>query len=157
MSTRWFEDWAIGEVHDYGGLTVSAEEIVAFARRYDPQYFHVDAEAAKHSPFGGLIASGWHSMALWIKMAVGGLIAADDPASMGSPGALEIRWLVPVRPGDHLRCRSEVVEKVELASRPDRGIIRLRTEMFNQKSEVVMRFVAQRLTRKRPAGEISTT
>ena len=150
MPTRWFEDWEIGEVQDYGGYTVSEEEILAFARQFDPQPFHIDPEAAKDSPFGGLIASGWHTGALWMKMHVAALIGERNHAAIGSPGLIELRWIKPLRPGDTLRCRSTVVEKVELRSRPDRGIVRSRHEVFNQKDDLVMSFIGQGLVLKRP-------
>ena len=153
MGTRWFEDWQIGDVLEYGGYTLAEEEIVAFARRFDPQPFHINAEAAKHSPYGGLIASGWHTCALWMKMSVPALIGEDNKAAIGSPGFRDLRWLKPVRPGDTLRCRTTIAEKVDLGSRPDRGIVRLQNEVLNQHDEVVMRFVGQALTLKRPQTE----
>lgn len=150
MPVRWFEDWEVGEVHDYGSYTVTQEEIVAFARQFDPQPFHIDPEAAKASPYGGIIASGWHTGALWMRMHVDAQIGERNPAAIGSPGLLELRWVKPVRPGDTLRCRSTLIEKVELRSRPDRGILRSRHEVFNQNDEIVMWFIGQGLMRKRP-------
>lgn len=151
MSVRWFDDWEVGEVHDYGSYTVTEEEIVAFARQFDPQPFHIDPEAAKASPYGGIIASGWHTGALWMRMHFDAQIGERNPAAIGSPGLLELRWVKPVRPGDTLRCRSTVIEKVELRSRPDRGIVRSRQEVFNQNGEVVMWFIGQGLLLKRPS------
>jgi acyl dehydratase len=130
---------------------VTEEEIIEFAREFDPQPFHIDPEAAKQSPYGGLIASGWHTCALWMKMTVPAMIGENNKAAVGSPGVLELRWIKPVRPGDTLRVRSTVIEKVDLKSRPDRGIIRSRNEVFNQKNELVMSLIGQGLTLKRPA------
>jgi acyl dehydratase len=152
MPTRWFEDVPLGRVLEYGSYTVTEEEIVEFAREFDPQPFHIDREAAKQSPYGGLIASGWHTCALWMKMSVPVMIGENNKAAVGSPGVLELRWVKPVRPGDTLRVRSTVVEKVDLKSRPDRGIIRSRNEVFNQKDELVMSMIGQALTLKRPAA-----
>jgi acyl dehydratase len=156
MPTRWFEDVPIGRVLEYGSYTVTEQEIVEFAQQFDPQPFHIDAEAAKQSPYGGLIASGWHTCALWMKMSVPVMIGENNKAAVGSPGALELRWIKPVRPGDTLRCRSTVIEKVDLRSRPDRGIIRSRNEVFNQKDELVMSLIGQALTLRRPAGTDET-
>ncbi len=151
MPTRWFEDVPIGRVLEYGSYTVTEQEIIEFAQAFDPQPFHIDPEAAKQSPFGGLIASGWHTCALWMKMSVPVMIGENNKAAVGSPGVLELRWIKPVRPGDTLRVRSTVVEKVDLKSRPDRGIIRSRNEVFNQKDELVMSLIGQALTLKRQA------
>jgi acyl dehydratase len=151
MPTRWFEDVPIGRVLEYGSYTVTEEEIIEFAQQFDPQPFHIDPEAAKQSPYGGLIASGWHTCALWMKMSVPVMIGENNRAAVGSPGVLELRWIKPVRPGDTLHVRSTVIEKVDLKSRPDRGIIRSRNEVFNQKDELVMSLIGQGLTLKRPA------
>lgn len=153
MPTRWFEDWETGRVLEYGGYTLTEDEIVAFARKFDPQPFHIDPEAAKRSPYGGLIASGWHTCALWMKMSVPALICDGNKAAIGSPGFKDLRWLKPVRPGDTLRCRTTIGEKIDLQSRPDRGIVRLENEVLNQNDEVVLRFVGQALTLKRPKAE----
>jgi acyl dehydratase len=139
-----FEDFDPGQTYELGaGHTVTAEEIVEFATRYDPQYFHVDAEAAKESPFGGLIASGWHTAALFMRMYVDAILSHSE--SMGSPGVEELRWLVPVRPGDTLRGRATILEATPSAKRNDRGTIRARFEALNQRDEIVMTFVARGL------------
>ena len=104
---RYWEDFQVGEVSEVGPVTVSQDEIVEFATRFDPQPFHVDPEAARRSPFGGLIASGWHTTALFMGMFVRAVLL--DSASLGSPGVEEIRWTAPVRPGDTLTGRSTVV------------------------------------------------
>ncbi|MCC6179044.1 MAG: MaoC family dehydratase [Chloroflexi bacterium] len=135
---RYFEDFEPGQVFDLGSVALSAEEIVAFARQYDPQSFHTDPEAAEDSPYGGLIASGWHTAVLYMRLLVDGLFR--DTAGMGSPGLDELRWLKPVRPGDTLTGRCTVLDRTPSRSKPDRGIVRFRAEMANQAGEVVLRF-----------------
>jgi acyl dehydratase len=138
---RHWEDFEAGQVYELGRRTVTADEIVAFAREFDPQPFHLDEQAAARGPFGGLVASGWHTAALFMRMYVEELI--NDTVSMGSPGVEELRWLVPVRPGDELRGRVTVLEATPSATRPDRGTIRARMEMLNQRDEVVLTMVAR--------------
>lgn len=138
---RYWEDFEAGQVYELGPHTVTAEEIVEFARQFDPQPFHLDEEAAARGPFGGLIASGWHTAALFMRMYVEELI--NETVSMGSPGIEELRWLVPVRPGDELRGRVTILEATASATRPDRGTIRARMEMLNQRDEVVLTMVAR--------------
>jgi acyl dehydratase len=133
---RWFEDFRVGEVVEFGPVIVTEREIVEFATRYDPQPFHVDADAAAHGPFGGLVASGWHTTALFMGMFVRGVLL--DSASLGSPGVEELRWVAPVRPGDELRGRSTVVELRESATNPHRGTVFTRNEVVNQDGTVVM-------------------
>jgi acyl dehydratase len=148
MSMRYFEDFAAGDTQELGEATVTAEEIVAFGRQFDPQPFHVDEERAKHSPFGGLIASGWHTAAIFMRLLVDGLL--NSTASMGSPGIDELRWLQPVRPGDTLRARFTVVETTPSTRRPDRGTVRSTCEMINQRGEVVMRVTGINIIGRRP-------
>lgn len=138
---RHWEDFEAGQVYELGARTVTRDEIVAFARQFDPQPFHLDEEAAARSPFGGLIASGWHTAALFMRMYVDELI--NDTVSMGSPGVEELRWLVPVRPGDELRGRVTILEAAPSSTRPDRGTIRARMELRNQRDEVVLTMVAR--------------
>jgi acyl dehydratase len=137
----FFEDLTPGRVFELGSREVAADEIVAFAREFDPQPFHVDAEAAKTSPFGGLIASGWHSASLLMRMYVDEVLS--QAASMGSPGVEELRWLVPVRPGDVVRGRVTIVEASPSSARPDRGTVVGEFELFNQRDELAMRFRAR--------------
>ena len=146
--TRHFEDFAAGDVFELGSRTVTKEQIVAFAREYDPQFLHVDDGAATAGPFGGLIASGWHTGAIWMRMYVDTLLV--DSASMGSPGIEELRWLQPVRPGDTLRGRLTVLETTPSERRPDRGTVRSRGEMLNQRDEVVLTMVARGFFGRRP-------
>jgi len=141
MPELYFEDLEPGRVHELGSHTVSEEEIVAFARQWDPQSFHVDPEAAKESVFGGLIASGWHTGAMWMRLYVDSLL--DGAASMGSPGIEELRWLAPVRPGDTLHGRLTVLEATPSERRPDRGTVRIRGEMVNQDGATVLSMVSR--------------
>ena len=147
---RWFEDFTPGAVFEYGDYEMTEAEIIEFATKYDPQAFHVDAEAAKHSNFGGLIASGWNTVGAVMRMMVDHHIS--PAASMGSPGIDELRWLQPVRPGDRLRVRITVVESVPSRSKPDRGIVKSFTEALNQRGEVVMTMRGMGMLRRRPAG-----
>jgi acyl dehydratase len=146
---RYFEDFRPGEVLDLPPVTVSAEEIVAFASRYDPQPFHVDPEAAKASAFGGLVASGWHTVALFMGSFVRAVLL--DAASMGSPGVEEIRWLAPVRPGDVLHPRATVEDARPSSTRADRGTVVTLCEVFNQDETLVMRLRARSFFGRRPA------
>ena len=133
---RFFEDFRPGEVLEFGDYLVTEDEIVEFAKRYDPQPFHVDHEAAEKSIYGGLIASGWMTGSIVMRILVDHFISPES--SMGSPGVDEIRWTKPVRPGDRLRVRVTVVEARRSQSKPDRGIIQLQQEAINQDGETVM-------------------
>ncbi len=148
--TLYFEDFAVGDTRELGGRTVSEAEIVAFGRQFDPQPFHIDPEAASRSPFGGLIASGWHTAALAMRMVVDELLPPGS-GSLGSPGVDELRWHHPVRPGDTLRVRTEVVETVPSRSKPDRGLVKLRYRVLNQRDEEVMSLIGMGLFRRRSA------
>lgn len=132
----YFEDFPVGSVFDLGTVTVTEEEIITYARQFDPQYFHIDPERAKDSIFGGLVASGWHSTALFMRLFFDTLLSRTD--SIASPGVDEVRWLRPVRPGDTLRGRFTVTAANPSKSRPTMGIVRSRCEMFNQHDELVM-------------------
>ena len=149
MPELFFEDLEAGQVVDLGSHAVSEEEILAFARQWDPQPFHVDPEAAKGSVFGGLIASGWHTGALWMRLYVDSIL--DGAASMGSPGIEELRWLAPVRPGDTLTGSLTVLETTPSERRPDRGTVRIRGEMTNQDGVVVMSMTSRGHFGRRPA------
>ena len=135
MPDLHFEDIQPGQVYELGTRTVTEDELIAFARDFDPQPFHVDPEAAKESVFGGLVASGWHTGAIWMRMYVDTMLGA---AARGSPGIEELRWLAPVRPGDTLTGRLTVLEATPSATKPDRGTIRIRGEMVNQDGVTVM-------------------
>ena len=133
---RYFEDFTPGQVIELGQRTIEKDEIIAFARQFDPQVFHLDEEAAKKSIYGGLIASGWHTGSLMMRMLYDGLV--KDTLSMGSPGVDELRWLKPVRPGDLLSARLTVTECIPSRSKPDRGIVKSVIELRNQHGEVVV-------------------
>ncbi|MBU8897724.1 acyl dehydratase [Corallococcus sp. H22C18031201] len=145
---RYFEDFEVGEVSECGPHVVTREEILAFAKQFDPQPFHVDDEAARQSIFGGIIASGWHTAAICHRLVVEGLLG--KAASMGSPGVDELRWLKPVRPGDALSVRVELLEKQPSRSKADRGSFKFRFQVSNQKGEVVMTEIANALFARRP-------
>jgi acyl dehydratase len=136
MATRYFEDFPVGSYAEIGSVCVTEEEIRSFAQRYDPQPFHVDPERAKEWPYGGLIASGWHTCAMMMRLVVDHFI--DGDTSLGSPGLGPIRWKLPVRPGDVLRVRGRVADSKRSASRPDRGVVTLEVEVLNQNDEIVM-------------------
>lgn len=149
MDTRYLDDLAPGQRFSTPGLTLTEAEIIDFAWRYDPQSFHLDANAAADSPYGGLIASGFHSLSICFRLFIqSGILAA---ASMGSPGIDELRWLAPVRPGDTLHGEIEVLEVRPSSSKPDRGIARLKYHALNQRGEVVLSFIVNHLLRRRPA------
>ena len=132
----YLEDFAAGQVRESPPRTLTRDEIIDFARRYDPQPFHVDEDAARRSVFGGLIASGWQTVGIMMRLLWDTFL--KDTASLGSPGSDEIRWLKPVRPGDTLHARFTIVEVVPSRSKPDRGIVRTFTEVLNQHGDVVM-------------------
>jgi acyl dehydratase len=133
---RYFEDYLPGSVSLLGSITVEQEEMIAFARRYDPQLFHTDPDAARKTVFGGLVASGWLTGALAMRLIADQYVSRV--ASLGSPGIDEVRWLKPVRPGDELSVRLTVIEARRSQSKPDRGIVRSFVEVINQNDEVVM-------------------
>jgi acyl dehydratase len=145
---RYWEDFQVGEVAELGPVAVSEDEIVEFARRFDPQPFHVDPEAARESPFGGLIASGWHTAAIYMGMFVRGVL--EGTASLGSPGVEELRWLAPVRPGDTLRGRTTITDLQPSSTSPGRGTIFGSHEVLNQADVVVMRFRSRGFIARRP-------
>ena len=133
---RFFEEYAAGQTWEFGDVELSEQSIVEFARRYDPQVFHVDREAAKQSAFGELVASGWHTGVESVRLLVDHLFSKT--ANLGSPGMDEVRWPRPVRPGDVLSVRLTVLEARQSQSKPDRGVVRADIETLNQHREVVM-------------------
>src|SRR3954471_5277106 len=145
---RWFEDYAPGAIAEFGPIRVDETEVVDFGRRFDPQPFHVDAGAAAAGPFGGLIASGWHTCALMMRLFAQEFLS--PASSLASPGVDELRWILPVRPGDELVLRTTVEEARSSRSKPERGLVRTRIELINQADEVVLRMVAMNLIRRRP-------
>ena len=132
----YWEDFPVGSVREFGGITMTREDIVEFARRFDPQPFHVDEEAARHSPFGGLIASGWHTASVAMRMACDAFLL--ESASLGSPGIEQLNWVKPVRPGDTLHAVLTVQEVRPSQSKPDRGTARIHIDVTNQADELVM-------------------
>ncbi len=133
---RYFEDYVVGSTHEFGAIPVTEEEVIDFAQRFDPQSFHVDPEKAKKSIFGGIIASGWHTCAIAMRLFVDHYLSRV--ANLASPGVDEIRWVRPVRPGDELSIRVTVLDARQSRSKPERGIVTSLTEVVNQRGEVVM-------------------
>jgi acyl dehydratase len=146
---RYWDDYEIGQKFDLGSTSFTSDEIVDFARQYDPQSFHVDAAAARQSMFGGLIASGWHITAKVMRLFVDNYV--DQRTALGSPGVDEVRWLRPVRPGDTLNAWVECAGKVPSRSRPEMGIVHEQWRATNQKGELVMTLKGTTMVRRRPA------
>jgi len=148
MTFRYcFEDFKPGHVFERGTRTLEEREIIDFAREWDPQRYHVDPEAAKASPFGGLIASGWQSCGVAMRLMCDAYL--NDSSCVGSPGIDEIRFLRPVRPGDTLRFRSTVLESAPSRSRAERGTVTFRWELLNQDGEVVLSMIGRQLYLRR--------
>jgi acyl dehydratase len=146
----YWEDFAVGTVREFGGMKLEKADIVRFAKDWDPQPFHVDEEAAKQSPYGGLIASGWQTCAAAMRMCCDAYLL--DAASVGSPGVENVRWVKPVRPGDTLKVRLEVLEARELKSKPGVGLVKNRWQLFNQNGEEVMQMEGFGMFLQRPRG-----
>jgi acyl dehydratase len=147
IDDRWFEDYHPGSVYEYGYADVTEQAILDFARQFDPQPIHIDPEWARTGPFGGLIASGWHTAGLFTRLYVDHYVSRV--ASLASPGVDEVRWRVPVRPGDRLRMRVTVLDARPSTSKPDRGIVHTRGELINQNevtafSQIAINFFARR-------------
>lgn len=147
VNNRYFEDYVEGSTHDFGPITVTEEEILSFGKQFDPQPMHTDPNAAQDSIFGGLIASGWHTAAMTMRILVEQYLSYA--ASLGSPGVEKLRWLQPVRPGDELSVRVTVIETRRSRSKPDRGIVRSFIEVYNQDHEIVMDMTATNFMRCR--------
>lgn len=143
----YFEDMVVGLRYETGTRTLTEDEIMAFARQWDPQPFHIDAEAAKASPYGRIIASGFHTLLVAFNLT----LAASDwsASSMGSPGMENILWKVPVYPGDTLRVRAEVVSAQSSRSRPERGFVEVQNEILNQDDVVVASYRATHILKRR--------
>ena len=148
-SPRYWDDYEVGQRFDLGSTRFTADDIVGFARQYDPQSFHVDADAARQSMFGGLIASGWHVAAKMMRLFVDNYV--DRRTALGSPGLDELRWLKPVRPGDTLTGWVECADMVPSKSKPEIGVIHERWVVTNQKGELVMTTKGINMVRRRPA------
>ena len=147
---RYWEDIKEGEVVELGSQTMEKDRMVAFAREFDPQPFHTDEKAAEASIWGGLIASGWLTGSVLMRIFYDGYL--KDTASLGSPGIDELRWLKPVRPGDTLTVRLTVLETAASRSKPDRGIVRSLMEVVNQHGEIVMTTKGVNFVTRRPGG-----
>jgi acyl dehydratase len=139
----YFEDYQIGCIYDLGSIGVDEAEIIEFAGRYDPQPFHIDPERAKSSVYGGLIASGWHTSCLMMRLLVDHFVSSAS--SLGSPGVDELRWLKPVRPGDVLSAQVTIIDAKRSRSKPGRGIIQSFIEVSNAEKETVMTMKAVNL------------
>jgi len=144
----YFEDFPPGDVRESPPRTITREEMVDFARKYDPQPFHLDDDAAKKTIYGGLIGSGWLTVSVMMRLLWDTML--KDTVSLGSPGSDEIRWLKPVRPGDTLRARFTVVEAIPSRSKPDRGVVKTFTEILNQHGEIVMTMRGMGMFGRRP-------
>ncbi|HEY0847616.1 MAG TPA: MaoC family dehydratase [Noviherbaspirillum sp.] len=146
---KWyFEDFEIGKTIEVGSRTVTEEEILDFATKFDPQPFHIDKNAAEHSIYGGIIASGWHTCSMMMRLMVDGFLRTA--ASMGSPGVDEIRWIKPVRGGDTLTVTTTALETRPSASKPDRGVVVTLWQAKNQHGEVVATIKGMGMFQRRP-------
>ena len=151
MTAQYLEDYAVGQIYWSGSKRVDKGEIIAFAKEFDPQYYHLDEEAAKQSPFRGLVASGWHTAAMTMRLLVDGEFR--PAGGILGVGFDQMSWSRPVRPGDELRVKSEVLEVRPSKSKPDRGMIRVKNTTLNQNDEVVQVFTANLLVpRHAPAA-----
>ena len=148
MTERYFEDYPAGAVFTAGAITVDEAEIIDFARKYDPQAMHTDPEAAARGNFGGLIASGWHTGAMMMRLFADNFLS--PASSIASPGLDELRWLKPVRPGDVLRLRVTILQARRSHTRPEQGIVRSLIEVLNQRGDVVMTLKPVSFIRCRP-------
>ena len=145
----YWEDFQAGKVIDYERrVRLTDREIIEFARQWDPQRFHTDPQAARETPFGGLVASGWHSGCVMMRMMCDAYL--NESSCIGSPGIDEWRFALPVRPGDELRYRATVLESRLSASKPDRGIVKWRWELLNQRGEVAVSMVGTQFFLRRP-------
>lgn len=147
---RYLEDYVEGDVHELGPVTITEDEIVQFGKMFDPQLFHTDPIGAKKTVYGGLIASGWHTCGLFMRLFVEHYLPGR--ASLGSPGVDELRWLRPVRPGDELTLRITVHQVKPSRSKPDRGVLFSFCEMLNQQRDVVATMMAMNLIRYSERG-----
>jgi acyl dehydratase len=150
MREQYFEDYVVGQVYETGRHRIDKEQIVAFATQFDPQFYHLDEEAAKKSPFKGLAASGWHTAAITMRLMVDGEF--KPAGGILGVGFDQLSWSRPVRPGDELHVKSEVLEMRPSKSRPDRGMIRVQNTTLNQNDEVVQTFTANLIVPRRPSA-----
>ena len=147
----YWEDLEVGTETEFGTYDVTREEVLEFARKYDPQPFHISDEAAAKTHFGRIAASGWHTTAMTMRVIVDAL-SRQPQAGLGSPGVDDLRWLRPVYPGDTLTMRGRIIDKTPSRSRPDLGTIRTQTIVTNQDGVDVMRFISIVLMQRRPTS-----
>jgi len=147
---HYLDDFAVGQTYGSGRLKIETDRIKSFAAEFDPQPFHLDEEAARQTMFGGLAASGWHTCCLFMRMIADGFV--NNSASMGAPGVDEVKWLMPVRPGDDLKLRATVLDKRASKSRPDMGFVRFKFEMLNASGAVVMILESSLMQGRREVG-----
>jgi acyl dehydratase len=147
VESRYFEDYIAGGVYEYGTITVTESEIIEFASRFDPQPMHIDRELAAQSRFGGIVASGWHTVGLAMRLYVDHYLSRV--ASLASPGVDELRWPNPVRPGDSLRIRVSILETKPSRSKPDRGVVRGLVEALNQDDQLVLSLIVMSIVGRR--------
>jgi acyl dehydratase len=152
MTGRWLEDMKVGETRRLGSRSLTEDEIIAFARQFDPQPFHIDREAAKTSHFGGIVASGWHSAATMMRIVVDAAMAEGPGGFIGSPGFEDLRWLKPVRPGDTLNVTTTITDVVPSTTKPDRGVVHTRYEVTNQHGDLVLTMHGKGMCLRRPKG-----
>jgi acyl dehydratase len=150
IAKYYWEDFKPGDTFPMGERVMDRDEMMAFARQFDPQPFHIDEAAAKGSMYGGLIASGWHTVALVMRMMCDAYL--NQSASLGSPGVDNVRWLKPVRPGDTIRAQRTVLESRASQSRPEMGLVKTRWEVFNQDGELVMTMEGHGMFQRRTPG-----
>lgn len=148
MHTKYLEDFEPGQIFRTRGMSMDESEIMDFARKYDPQPIHTDREAAAEGPFEGLIASGWHTGSVVFRLWVD--LGFMEKSSLGGPGIENLRWLVPVRPGDTLHTEVEIIEARPSKSKPDRGILRYITRGINQRGETVITMDSASFLKRRP-------
>lgn len=149
MTVQYFEDYAVGQIYQSGRHCVDKDQIIAFAKQFDPQPYHLDEEAAKKSPFKGLAASGWHTAAITMRLLVDGEF--KPAGGILGVGFDQLSWPRPVRPGDELRVTSEVLEVRPSKSRADRGMIRFQNTTLNQNDEPVQTFIGNLIVPRRPS------
>ncbi|MFD7705970.1 MaoC family dehydratase [Streptomyces sp. NPDC059785] len=149
IGERYFEDYRPGSVHEFGSITMTEDDILRFAGEFDPQDIHTDPRAAEDGPFKGLIASGWHTCAVMMRLYADHYVS--KVASLASPGIDELRWVRPVRPGDSLSLRTTVQQARVSRSKPDRGLVHTGIEVLNQRGETVLTMTAMNLLLRRPA------
>lgn len=148
----YWEDMVVGSTSQFGHYDVTRDEVLEFARKYDPQPFHLSDEAAAQTHFGRIAASGWHTAAMTMAVIVE-YITRTEQAGLGSPGVDELRWTKPVYPGDRIMVSGEIIDKTPSRSKPEIGSVRTLTTVTNQDGVTVMRFISIVLMRRRPAGD----